>query len=297
MNKQSLLILGITGMLGHVLFTELSRDDSLQVFGTVRSLRGLDKIFPQNLSSRIISDVSADTIDGLLRPFALVRPEVVINCIGLIQQKKEAEDPLRTISMNALLPHRIAQICQAAGARLVHISTDCVFNGARGSYTEKDPSDAENIYGKTKFLGEVTTPPSITIRTSIIGHELGSSYGLVEWFLSQKGTVNGFTKAIYTGFPTVEISRIIRHHVIAKPELTGLYQVSSEPISKYELLKLVRDAYQGGVDIEAYDSFVSDRSLDSSRFRQVTGYTPPSWPQMVQSMHEHFKNSSLYKKS
>ena len=177
-------------------------------------------------------------------------------------------------------------ICRSAGARMIHISTDCVFDGKKGNYTENDSSTADDLYGRSKFLGEVAYPPHcLTLRTSIIGHELKGKLGLVEWFLAQEGKVRGFTHAIYSGFPTIEFARIITDYILPRPELTGVYHVSSDPVSKYDLLNLVAKKYGKKIEIEPYDDFRQDRSLDSSLFRRLTGYMPPSWPELVDQMH------------
>lgn len=284
-----ILILGATGMLGHTLFTRLSGRANYQVHATARSLTGLDAWFSPQLLAKMHSGVDADNFDSILRVLAAIRPDVVINCIGIIKQLPVAQDPLIAININALFPHRLALACKASSARLLHISTDCVFKGDRGNYTEDDPADADDLYGRSKFLGEVLEPHCLTLRTSIIGHELRGTHGLVDWFLAQQGTVRGFTRAIYTGFPTVELERIIAEHVIPHPELSGLHQVSSAPISKHDLLQLVAHQYGQQITIERHEDFVCDRSLNSSRFRALTGYTPPSWPELVAAMWQDYQ--------
>jgi dTDP-4-dehydrorhamnose reductase len=219
---------------------------------------------------------------------ASVQPDVVINCIGIIKQLLLADDPLSAITTNALLPHRISLISRTVGARVIHISTDCVFNGKKGMYTENDQSNAEDLYGRTKYLGEINYPHCVTLRTSIIGHELKGKYGLIEWFLSQTQKVRGFRKAIYSGFPTIELARIILEYVLPNPALNGIYHVSSEPISKYNLLRLVAERYGKAIEIEPYDDFMQDRSLDSTIFRKATGYQPPSWDELIEMMHNDF---------
>jgi dTDP-4-dehydrorhamnose reductase len=214
-----------------------------------------------------------------------VRPAVVINCIGLVKQLSQADDPLEALPINALLPHRLARLCDVAEARLVHISTDCVFSGKRGQYQESDLPDAGDLYGRSKLLGEVDSP-HLTLRTSIIGHELNSAHGLVDWFLSQQTSVKGFTRAVFSGLPTVELARVVRDHVLTNPELQGLYHVSSAPIAKHDLLHLVARTYDKQIGIEPDDRLVIDRSLDSTRFRERTGYEPPSWQQLVERMHQ-----------
>ena len=286
--QKKVLILGGTGMLGHMLFKQLSLQKNLDVYATVRTSSGLSLWFSPDLVKKIRTDVDADNFDTVIRVFASIHPDIVINCIGLIKQLPIASDPLAAITINSLLPHRISMICRSAGARMIHISTDCVFDGAKGDYTEQDPSDAKDLYGRSKFLGEVEYPHCITLRTSIIGHELKGKLGLIEWFLAQEGKVRGFTHAIYSGFPTIEFARIITDYILPNPELAGVYHVSSDPISKYDLLKLVARKYDKKIEIEPYDDFRQDRSLDSSLFRRLTGYMPPSWPELVDKMHQDF---------
>jgi dTDP-4-dehydrorhamnose reductase len=285
MPRTKVLILGATGMLGHTLLRHLSIRPELAVFATVRSSNGLDRWFSGDLLERIHPGVDADNVDSVLRVLGEVRPEVVINCIGVIKQLASAKDPLVTIPINTLFPHRLALACKAAGSRLIHISTDCVFSGAKGMYTENDPSDADDLYGKSKYLGEVDYPHCVTLRTSIIGHELNTCCSLIDWFLAQEEPVKGFTRAIYTGFPTVEMARIIAEYVIPHESLRGLYQVSSEPISKYDLLQLVAEQYGKRITIAPFDGFSCDRSLDSTRFKAATGYVPPKWPDMIREMY------------
>lgn len=289
MKQTKVLILGGTGMLGHVLFRGLSKKPELIVNATARSLDGIADRFPEELTRKIRTGVDANNFDEVVRALAAVQPDVVINCIGLIKQLPLASDPLSSITVNAQLPHRITLVCRAAKARMIHISTDCVFDGKKGGYTEKDPANADDLYGQTKMLGEVSYPHSLTLRSSIIGHELKSRLGLVEWFLSQRGPVRGFTKAIYSGFPTIEMVRIISDFVLPNPNLHGIYNVSSAPISKYDLLQLVARRYEKHIAIEPFDDFILDRSLNSGAFRAQTGYTPPSWEQLIDEMHADYE--------
>lgn len=289
MPKQKVLILGATGMLGHKLLHYFSRHGDFAVHATARSKDGLERWFAQELLIRIHVPADADNFDTVARVLEAVRPDVVINCIGVIKQLAGARDPLACIAINALFPHRLAKECGRVGARLIHISTDCVFSGMKGMYVESDFPDCDDLYGRTKLLGEVDYPHAVTLRTSIIGHELHGSVSLIDWFLAQTGTVRGFTGAIYSGFPTVEMARIIADVVIPRPELRGLYHVSSEPISKYDLLCLVREQYGKEIEIEPFDDFVCDRSLDSSRFRSATEYVPPTWVELVEMMYKENK--------
>ena len=278
-----ILILGGSGMLGHRLWMNLSKQHETWV--TIRG--GVNEFpdIPDFPREYIRTSVDALNFDQVIRALASIQPDLVINCIGLIKQMGHlARDPLFSISLNAVLPHRISMICRVAKIRLIHISTDCVFSGKKGNYVESDQSDAEDIYGRTKFLGEVSYQHAITLRTSIIGRELKTHLGLIEWFLAQQGTISGFKKAIFTGFTTDEISRIIMNYVITNPDLSGLYHISSNPISKYDLLQLARKAFKKEIEILPDNTFSCDRSLDSTRFRQATGYTPPSWNRMMEEM-------------
>ncbi len=279
------LILGASGMLGNAMLRILSQSEACEVRGTARSA-GVLRHFEPSLAQRIVTGIDVENVDALTTLLADVRPSVVVNCIGLVKQLAQADDPLSALPINALLPHRLARLCGLVGARFVHISTDCVFNGRKGSYLESDPSDAEDLYGRSKYLGEVAYPHSITLRTSIIGHELSSAHGLVGWFLAQEGTVKGYRKAIFSGLPTVELSRIVRDVVLPQPELSGIYHVAAEPIAKYDLLQLVRDAYGKTIAIEPDDSVAIDRSLNAERFRKATGYVAAPWPELVARMRD-----------
>jgi dTDP-4-dehydrorhamnose reductase len=277
------LILGGAGMLGHKLYQELKGRGETYV--TVRrpasAYARLDLFQP----GRVIDGVDATDSEDLQRALAKARPNVVFNAVGIIKQLKEAHDPVVSIKINALLPHQLAEACAAANARFIHVSTDCVFSGRKGSYTEEDAPDPVDLYGRSKLLGEVDAPGSVTVRTSMIGREIETQAGLVEWFLSQRsGRVKGFQKAIYTGFTTLELARILADIAEKQPDLQGVWQVSSDPIDKYALLGLVDDAYDLGVTIDPETEFVCDRSMDSTRFRERTGYRPPAWPEMINEM-------------
>jgi dTDP-4-dehydrorhamnose reductase len=279
------LVLGASGMLGNAVLRVFAESPGFEAYGTVRSLSVL-KLLPEQVRANIISGVDVENSDSMVAVMDRVRPNVVVNCIGLVKQLAQADDPLQAIPINALLPHRLARLCALVNARFVHMSTDCVFSGAKGMYTEDDVSDAYDLYGRSKFLGEVDYPNAITLRTSIIGHELDRHTSLVGWFLKQEGQVKGFDRAIFSGLPTVEVARVIRDFVIPHAGLRGLYNLSAEPINKFDLLALVAKAYGKQVIINRDSGLVIDRSLDSSRFRQATGFKPKSWPELVRAMHD-----------
>ena len=286
------LILGGSGMLGHKLWQVLaSRFDT---YVTLR--RGFNSYKQYKLfdKARSIDHVSAEDFDSVARAIAESKPDVVVNCIGIVKQAEAANDSLVSIEINALFPHRLAKSCQGRGMRLIHISTDCVFSGRKGNYLENDVSDAEDLYGRTKFLGEVHYRDCMTIRTSMIGRELETSNGLIEWFLNQEDkTISGYKKSVFSGFTTNALAEIIAGIITKNPELHGVWHVASEPISKFELLSLVKQVYGLNIRIEPDETVVCDRSLNSERFRKVTGFVPPTWHDMIEQM---YRDSTPYSK-
>ncbi|MCM0609035.1 MAG: SDR family oxidoreductase [Ideonella sp. WA131b] len=280
----TVLVLGASGMLGNAVLRFFAASPGYTAFGSMRTTSQLAKL-PSAVRRRVIAGVDVENTDSLMRLFSAVRPQVVINCIGLVKQLAEADDPLLALPINAMLPHRLARLCDVARARLVHVSTDCVFSGARGNYIEGDSPDAQDLYGRSKLLGEVDYPHAVTLRTSIIGHELSSANGLVGWFLAQQGRVSGYRRAVFSGLPTIELARVIRDHVLPRPALRGTYHVSASPINKFDLLKLVARTYGKEIEIVEDDAVLIDRSLDSTRFRTETGYAPDDWPALVARMH------------
>ncbi len=275
--------MGGSGMLGHKLVQSWS--SRFDVWTTLRSgFSGYERfgIYDEN---KTLTNVRIDDFDSVVDAFAHSTPNVVVNCIGVIKQLKTAKDPIPTLTTNAVFPHRLANLCRATGVRLITLSTDCVFSGRKGNYSEQDTPDAEDLYGRSKNMGEVAGDNCLTIRTSIIGRELESAHSLIEWFLSNSGgSVRGFRRAIYSGFPTIVLANILADLIENHPAMSGVWHVSSEPINKYELLLLARRAYNLDIEIEPDDDFQIDRSLDSSRFRGETGFSPPSWEVMINRM-------------
>lgn len=277
-----ILILGGDGMLGHQTLKCLALNHNVRV--TLR--QDLEAYASYGLFNNDNSYTGIDvrSLGRLTEVFADFRPNAVINAVGIVKQRPTAKESIPSLEINSLLPHRLSILCKGIGARLIHLSTDCIYSGRKGNYQEDDPSDAEDLYGKTKYLGEVHDDHCLTLRTSIIGRELARNKSLLEWFLAQSGTVKGFTKAIYTGFTTIEMSRIIEKMLVHHPEASGVYQVSSDPINKYELLLLFKEKLGRKIEIVADDSFCCDRSLDSARFRKEFSYIPPTWEAMIEEL-------------
>jgi len=279
----TVLVLGATGMLGHKLVQCLSRTRS--VVATIRRAEpvpGLDRL----AGVRLTYAVEAENMASIKNAIDDARPAAVVNCIGIIKQLDEAKDPIASIEVNALFPHRLARMTSERGIRLIHFSTDCVFSGKTGNYKEEDYADAYDLYGRTKYLGEVSGRGCLTLRSSIVGHELRGHRSLLDWFLSQKGRqVKGYGRAIYSGLTTIAMADVVGRILDEWGDLDGVWQVSSESISKFELLCLVNSLYGLGVNIERDEGFVCDRGLDSTRFRNRTGWRPPSWPAMIRDLH------------
>lgn len=272
------LILGASGMLGHKLYQVLRKD--MEVYGTIR---GNSKDDPN-----IIPYVEAinhfklhHVIDGLA-------PDAVVNCIGLVKQNHEAKNTHNCFVINAGFPHKIATMCRQRKIRFIHISTDCVFNGLSGNYNEYDTPSPLDLYGYSKLLGEVKGDNVLTIRTSMIGPELRGRYGLLEWLLSNRGGhISGYTESIFSGFPTITLSKLLKKLILEHRELTGLYHIASDPIDKYSLLEMINQEMDLCIDIQKVPGMKCNRSLNGSKFNKETGFSPLDWPAMVKELvHE-----------
>ena len=275
------LVLGAGGMLGHILYRYIAERRSIKVLGTVRSTTAEE--LTQGVFASLVTGVRVEDIvhiEGIIDSF---RPDLVVNCIaaGTEAHIKEA------IAINSLFPHQLAAAVMRLGARLVHVSTDGVFTGRTGSYSETDDPDATDIYGRSKLLGEVTEPNCLTLRTSIIGPEIGMGRGLFSWISRQKGVVKGFRNVMFSGLTTLELSRIITEYILPRPDLVGLLNISSVTISKFELLTLIAKCYHLPVEVVPDDTIVIDRSLDSTRFQSLTGYEPPNWSSLIMQMRNY----------
>ena len=274
-----ILVMGASGMLGHLLYSELKKNH--QTWGTVRD----KKWHPDLFTGYDIHNL--EKIENLISE---LKPDFVINCVGIIKQLKASEDKIISLEVNALWPHKLAAICERQNAKMIHFSTDCVFSGLKGNYLETDIADARDTYGLTKFMGEVDYPHTLTLRTSIIGHELNSKLSLVDWFLSQNKECKGFTKAIFSGFPTIVMANFLENYIL-KNFFSGIYNFSSEPINKFDLLKLVAAEYKKDIVINPSTDLIIDRSLNSEKLKKITGFTPSSWPTMIKKMHQHYIES------
>lgn len=292
-----ILLLGVSGMLGSMLFKVMSCNDEHEVWGTLRN-NYYSRYFSRRNQSRLINNVNLLDQDSVIKLVDRVRPDTIINCVGVIKQHIESTDPLAILPVNAMLPHRLANITKLSGIRLIHFSTDCVFSGNKGLYCEDDESDAKDLYGKSKYMGELRDySHAITLRTSIIGHELESRYSLLDWFLSQKGNVKGYKRAIFSGLTTLEIANVVKKYVLPNIQLSGVYHVSSHPIDKMSLLELVAKIYEKKDIIIVSDEEVQiNRSLDSNRFQKETGYNAQEWSVMLRSLCDYYRAWQKHRK-
>jgi dTDP-4-dehydrorhamnose reductase len=276
------LVLGGTGMLGHKMFQTLGRRFAETWCAIRRPLTDPALARIDILRSEKVLHADAADFPSLERILLDRRPDVIVNCVGVVKQRAEATAPVPSILINSLLPHRLLEACGRWHGRLIHISTDCVFSGHRGGYLETDVPDAEDLYGRTKALGEVQRANALTLRTSIIGRELFHFRSLLEWFLSQSGgRVRGFRRAQFSGVTTNLLSEVVADIIANRPDLGGLYQVTGPMISKFDLLTVLRDAYRLDVEIVSDDDFVCDRSMNGEKFRQATGFRCPAWPELA----------------
>jgi len=285
-NGKTILVLGATGMLGHMLVRVLSKTHS--VFGTISNPYDqndyIDRLLPR---SQCIDQVDVTDVSRVVSVIRKGQPDVVLNCVGLIKHKMDERRILDAILVNSVFPHQLAEMCTEFGIRLIHFSTDCVFAGTPGMKRMTDIPDAVDVYGSTKRLGEVDYGTSLTLRTSIVGRQIVGAESLIEWAFSRRGqTIDGYRNAIYTGLTTRALSDVVAQVIDECPDLAGLYQVASSPISKFELLSELNVRLHLGMTINRNTTFECDRTLDGSEFSKVTGIQVPSWESMLSELCE-----------
>jgi dTDP-4-dehydrorhamnose reductase len=276
------LVLGATGTLGHRLCLEWGErfECSATVRGPVE-----DPVAELLAATQLITDVAVEEPGSLRSAFDQAQPDVAVNCVGAVKQAEAGQQAVPAIRTNSLFPHQLAEVCRESSVRMVHISTDCVFSGERGNYSESDVPDATDIYGRSKLLGEVSGPGLLTLRTSLIGRELRSSLGLLEWLISNRGgSVKGFSRAVFSGLTTIALAAEIGDLIERQPDLEGVWHLAAEPIDKLALLTLLDRGLQLGIEIAPDDGVIVDRSLDSSRLRRETGREPRQWGDMVEEL-------------
>ena len=282
-----LLILGSNGLLGNTLTKYFFEKSNYETYGFLRDSSKL-KFFKKKYINRLIIIQNILNTTDLRRNIKALMPDVIINCIGQTNKisGKNLDNIENYININSLFPFRLKEICDEIQSRLIHFSSDCVFSGEKGFYSERDNPDPPDIYGKSKLLGEIDDENIITIRKSVIGHELDSRKGLLEWFLNQEGSVEGYKEAIFSGLTVLELARIIDMYILPNKNLKGIIHISGEPISKYDLLKIIANQYNKLNEIVPNKEIKINRSLNSEYFRNLTGYRSNPWPLLVKSMEE-----------
>ena len=281
-----ILILGASGMLGSCLTRYFGSVRSYSVCSIVRNKLGVERVKCCAHNAEIVQMDPLD-LPKIEKQISSFRPDSIINCIGVVKQSSAVEDIAQTISVNSMFPHMLSGIAKNQNCRLIHFSTDCVFSGKLGNYSERDFEDAGDIYGRSKLLGEVVGDHCLTLRTSIIGHELSGKKSLLEWFLSQNDRVSGYRNAIFSGFPTVEIARILDEFVLPNKGLSGIYHLASSPINKFDLLTQISKIYGKDIAVIPDDTVNINRSLDGSRFEFAVGFKPKSWAEQLNQMYEY----------
>ena len=283
----NILVLGCNGLIGYSIFNVLSDNNDLNVFGALRS-QDLKSFFTKKLTNFIFSDFNI--YDNSLIESLLIKSEaeIVINCIGITKHVFSENDASSLIFANSLFPHNLNKICKKLNIKLIHISTDCVFSGMKGNYLESDNTDSLDMYGKSKALGEIIDDNCLTIRTSTIGHEINTKYGLLEWFLSQSEVCDGYSNAIFSGLPTIVLAEVLRDIIIYEKKLTGLLHIGSSPISKYDLLCLIKDVYKKNINIRKIDKPIINRSLNADKFKSLFSFNS-DWNHLITKMHNSHK--------
>ena len=283
-------------MIGHKVFEVLSKYKDFNVYGTVTDFESFKGCLPKKIESKVFGGVYAEKIDTVIKVIINTKPDVVVNCVGITKQSEQIKDVKKSVEVNALFPHKLADYCEENNIRLITFTTDCVFDGLKGDYHDDDLPTCHDIYGMTKFLGEIKDKKNtLTLRTSIIGHELNSKIALLDWFLSQENEVKGFKKAIFSGFTTLEFAKLLAEKIIPNDELNGLYQISVKPISKYDLLKIIARVYKKNIKIIVDTNIKIDRSLNSDILRGKIDYISPDWEYLVKEMYNDFLESDYYK--
>lgn len=280
-----ILILGSTGLLGNTLLKYFSKKNNFKCYGAIQ--KKSDTIKLKNIKNIKLYKINYKKRLNIIKVFNQIKPDLIINCIGIIKQLTQKNKTSEIIRVNSFLPHYFAEVVNLQKKiRLIHFSTDCVFSGTKGNYKETDLPDAQDIYGRSKLLGELSCSNTLTLRTSLIGHELQTKHSLLNWFLDQKKSVKGYKNAIFSGLTTLEIAKILDKFIIPNKNLEGLYHLSGETISKYDLLNLIKKVYKHNVKININRNVKINRSLNSNSLQQITGYKPSSWNKIIKEMFE-----------
>jgi len=282
-----LIVLGSTGLLGSTLLKYFSKQSNIKCYGIIRKNSDIDKL--KNIKNVKLYKIDYNNKNSILKVFNKIKPNLIINCIGVVKQLTHKNQLSEIIRINSFLPHYLTELANVKSkTRFIQFSTDCVFSGTKGKYKETDFPGAQDIYGRSKLLGELTYPNTLTLRTSIIGHELQTKYSLLSWFLDQKKPIKGYKNAIFSGLTALEIAKFLDKFIIPNKKLNGMYHLSGNTISKYELLNLVKSVYKKDIKIIIDKKVKINRSLNSNLLQKQTGYKPPNWTKLIQEMFEFY---------
>lgn len=281
---KKILVVGIKGMAGHVIYNYLKKNEDYEIYGIARNITETENEFSLDVSDtkKLTEIITSKNFD------------FVINCIGILN--KDAEDnPSKAVWFNSYFPHFLEEITKDSETKIIHISTDCVFNGKRGQYKEDDFKDGEGFYAQSKALGEIINDKDLTIRTSIIGPELNKNgIGLFHWFMNQSGEVNGYTSAVWSGVTTLELAKAIAY-VIENPLQKLVHLTNGIPINKFDLITIFKEIWdKDNITINPYNGKVVDKSLVKS---EILNYNVPSYREMLEEQHDwmtEFSNFYTY---
>ena len=296
MYQMKILILGGNGMIGHKIFQVLN-EDFKNTWVLIRKKKR-DLPYVNFFNSNIIEGFELEDDKTLFSFLDNFNPDIIINAVGITIRRGVNKKISKSIFINSLLPNLLEDwVDRMPNKRLIHLSTDCVFNGELGSYNEESIPNATDIYGRTKILGEVKGSNTITLRSSMIGRELENFTELFEWVISQKGSrIKGFNNAIYSGITTIRMARYIKLIIMNFPKLSGLFNVSSEPISKYNLIKLLNKNFDLNLTIEIENSYKTNKVLDSGKFFNLISLSPPTWEDLIIELKDDsIINQKFYK--
>jgi dTDP-4-dehydrorhamnose reductase len=284
-----ILILGATGLLGNTLLKYFSSKKNFKCCGAIRKNSDIAKL--KNIKNIKLYKINYKNKKNIQKVFNKIKPNIIINCIGVVKQVTYKKQLSEIVRVNSFLPHHLAELINLQRKiRFIHFSTDCVFLGTKGNYKEIDMPDAYDVYGRSKLLGELSYPNTLTLRTSIIGHELKTNYSLLNWFLSQNKTIEGYKNAFFSGLSALEVAKFLDKFVIPNKKIKGLFHLSGKVISKYDLLNLIKAVYKKDIKININRKMKIDRSLNSNSLKRITGYKPKSWNKIIKEMFE-FNNS------
>ena len=286
-----IFITGIDGMIGHKIAQSLSKEHT--IIGSSRK-----NIKSEDLGINDCELITHDFLkDDILEILDKINPEIIVNCAGITIRRGINDNYDNTILLNSNLPHIIDDWTERNQSKLIHFSSDCVFSGKKGNYLDESIPDATDLYGLSKSRGEVKSKNTLTIRCSIIGREIFNHTELFEWIYSMRGKqIKGYNNVLYSGVTSIWMGRVLKKILKYHTELSGIYNISSEPITKYSLLNLINEHFKLGIEISRDNKIKSNKVLISKKFTEITDINPPNWDDLMTELKEDcIVNKSIYK--